>query len=115
MQRAEGVLGLFLSQEALSDEDLDMIWSNCLAEDAIYRNLIASLSNLDTSAMKPAQMSKVIDRVMKVPKSKIRQDEIDLLQLLCYNNLASVKEEDEPLVKINQAKVIEFYMDFLTS
>lgn len=64
--------------------------------------------------MKPAQSMRLIERVMQTGKSKIRNDEIELLQTLCFNNITSVKTEDEPLVKLNQAAVLEFYWDYLT-
>lgn len=60
--RAEGVLGLFLNQEVLSEDQLNMIWTNA-GEDAIYRNLISSLSNL-ASKVKPLQLTSIIERVV---------------------------------------------------
>ena len=60
--RAEGVLGLFLNQEVLTEDQLNMIWTNA-GEDAIYRNLISSLSNL-ASKVKPLQLTSIIERVV---------------------------------------------------
>ncbi len=39
VKRAGGILSLFLSQEILSEEQLDFIWSNC-SEDTLYRALV---------------------------------------------------------------------------
>ena len=110
--RAEGVLGLFLRQEALSDEQLDMIFGNC-NDEIIYRNLIGSLKNL-ASNIKPLSLSRIIDRIIITPKNKVKGDEIDLLKNLCYESNSNRKAEDEPLVRLNQCKVLEFYWDFLT-
>lgn len=113
VMRAEGVLGLFLNQEALTEQQLNMIWRNCSAEDAIYRNLIASLSNL-SSKVKPTQMMTIIDRIVQTPKPKVKTDEIELVLTLCYNKENSANMEDEPIVNVNRCKVLEFYWDFLT-
>ena len=45
VKRAGGILALFLSQDALSEEQLDFIWGNC-SEDSIYRNLISCLGEI---------------------------------------------------------------------
>lgn len=92
-----------------------MIWRNCLADDAIYRSLVACLCNLDQSAMQPAQTMRLIERIVQIGKPKIRNDEIELLQTLCFNNITSIKTEDTPLLKLNQAAVLEFYWDYLSN
>ena len=111
--RAEGVLGLFLRQDALTDEHLDMIWGNC-NDEIIYHNLIGSLKNL-ASNIKPLSLSRIIDRVIITPKNKVKGDEIELLKNLCYDSNYNKSAEDEPLVRLNQIKVLEFYWDFLTA
>jgi len=90
-----------------------MIWRNCQREDAIYRNLIASLSNL-SSKVKPTQMMSIIDRIAQTPKPKVRTDEIELIMSLCFSSESSASKDQEPIVKVNQSKVLEFYWDFLT-
>ena len=112
VMRAEGVLGLFLANDVLSAEQIDMIWRNCYAEDAIYRNLIASLGNL-SSKVKPALLTTLIERVASTPRNKIKNDEIELMSNLCYEG-STVNLEDEPIIKINQSKVLEFYWEYLT-
>ena len=88
-----------------------MIWGNC-NDEIIYRNLIGSLKNL-ASNIKPLSLSRIIDRILITPKNKVKGDEIELLKNLCFTNKAH-SAEDEPLVRLNQCKVLEFYWDFLT-
>lgn len=56
----------------------------------------------------------IIERIVQTPKSKVKTDEIELVLTLCYNKESSVNMEDEPIVKVNRSKVLEFYWDFLT-
>lgn len=87
-----------------------MIWKNC-DEDATYRNLISCLKNLSTN-VKPNQLTSIIERVVKTPMNKIKMDEIELLMSLSFEG--NYETEDEPIAKINQNIVLEFYWDFLT-
>jgi hypothetical protein len=59
-------------------------------------------------------MMTIIERIVQTPKSKVKTDEIELVLTLCYNKESSVNMEDEPIVKVNRSKVLEFYWDFLT-
>ena len=56
----------------------------------------------------------IIERIVQTPKSKVKTDEIELVLTLCYNKESSVNMEDEPIVKVNRSKVLEFYWNFLT-
>ena len=111
VMRSESLIGLFLSQGAISEQQIDMIWKNCSDEDATYRNLIASLKNL-ASNTKPQQLTSIIDKIVTTNKQKIKSDEIELLCSLCSDGV--YETDDEPIVKINQARVMEFYWDYLT-
>ena len=44
--------------------------------------------------------------------NKIKMDEIELLMSLSFEG--NYETEDEPIAKINQNIVLEFYWDFLT-
>ena len=85
VKRSEGVLSLFLSQKVLTDEQLDLIWSNCNSDDALQRSLIQTLSNLG-SHVKPMQLITIIEKVSKLPKKGVKVDEIELLAALTYDN-----------------------------
>ena len=111
VKRAGGILALFLSQDSLSEEQLDFIWGNC-SEDSIYRNLVSCLQDL-ASQVKPGALTTIINRVCKTPFNKIKGDEIELLQTLCFDN--KYDSEDEPQVRINQARVLQFFWDYLTN
>ena len=91
VKRAGGILSLFLNQDALSEEQLDLIWNNC-SEDAIYRNLVTCLTDL-ASQVKPGQLTTIINRVCQTPRNKIKSDEIELLQTLCFDNKYDSSEE----------------------
>ena len=48
-----------------------------------------------------------------IPFNKIKSDEIELVQSLCFDN--SYDTEDEPIVRLNQSRVLEFYWDYMTA
>ena len=86
-----------------------MIWRNC-NEDVMYRNLLVCFQDL-ASQVKPGQLTQIIEKICATPKQKIKSDEIELLQSLCFEN-KDVKEE--AMNRINQNIVLEFYWDYLT-
>lgn len=72
---------------------------------------MSCLSDLATQ-VKPGQLTSIIERVCQIPKNKIRADEIELLQSLCFDN--KFDSSEEPTVRVNQSRVLEFYWDYLT-
>jgi len=87
-----------------------LIWRNC-SEGTAYRNLVSCLKEL-ASTVPPLKLQSIITRLCQTPLNKIRSDEIELLQSLCFDN-ASDKEEG-PIVRLNQKLVLDFYWQFLT-
>lgn len=113
VMRSSGILGLFLSQDALTEEQLTTIWTNCEAAQC-YNNLIDALSDMTNfTSLKPIQVTSIIERVSQVPKNKCKADEIGLLHILSFD-VKALATEEEPVVRLNQCKVLEFYWDFLT-
>ena len=48
----------------------------------------------------------------QTPKRKIKEDEIELVMSLCFENVYNT--EDAPIVKLNQNRVLTFYWEYLT-
>lgn len=46
VQRSEGLLKLMLKRQALTDEELEMVWSNCLRHDSMALGLINVLKGI---------------------------------------------------------------------
>ena len=111
VKRAGGILSLFLNQEALSEDQINFIWSSC-SDDTLYRALIQDCLKDLTSHVSPLQLVSIIERVCMTPKKRIKEDEIDLVMSLCYDNVYNA--EDAPIVKLNQNRVLDFYWEYLT-
>ena len=90
VQRSHGLLKLLIGSQALSKDEIEMIWMSCEDDgDATMLDLYGVLKSI-SSSLKPSELTFFIDQVSKKTPDQVRGQELELMQHLA--NQSSVAD-----------------------
>lgn len=108
VQRAESLLKVFLSRKACSEEDLQLIWTNCLRDETTSLDLGVILKNI-ASVIPIEEANFFLEQIGKKDLSRLSGFDIELISNL---GAGSGKRED-PNVQANIKNSLKRLWDLL--
>ena len=85
VSRTEELLKLLIGQEALSEEELEFIWSATNIDETTKLDLYKVFNEI-SSRLKAQEVSFIVNQIAQIPLSKIVMEEIELVYELAKRN-----------------------------
>ncbi len=78
VERGEEVLKIMISQDALSSEDMELVWSATKQDETTQLELYKLFNEL-SSVLKINEINFIIDYLSQVPLAKVLKEQVDLV------------------------------------
>lgn len=107
MQRSDGLLRLMLKKQVLTDEELELIWTNCQRHDSTALDLTTVLQGISYS-IEAKELAFFTAKILAKSPTLIKGKEVELML-----SMGRRQVNNNPALRENQGRVIQFLWNYL--